>query len=151
MTDAAVGQPSCSLGTYVDGRELTYDEAAGQFAVGGTPVPVDDVRAYDAAGQINWTLGTSSVWFHQSFPAQKAAPAAGMQIVPKCLHCGFVGPWKIEPLVRPIDWIITLVFLFLFGGGLIYLLVIIIIRSNENRRAKICANCGARNMFSFQY
>jgi len=43
------------------------------------------------------------------------------------------------------------VFLFLWGGGLIYLIVVLIIRSNAVRRPKLCANCGARNMFTFQY
>lgn len=70
---------------------------------------------------------------------------------PKCTNCGAINEWKIGPVIRPIDWIITLSLLLLFGSGLIYLLVIIIIRQNPDNREKICPNCGAKNMWTFVY
>ena len=42
--------------------------------------------------------------------------------VPKCTCCGYVGPWKIRPIIRPVDWVITLFFLFFgfFSGAYIF-------------------------------
>lgn len=42
------------VGRYVDGRELTFDQQSGQFAVGGTPVPLEQVLEYDDFAQILW-------------------------------------------------------------------------------------------------
>lgn len=71
--------------------------------------------------------------------------------VPKCTACGHVGPWKLGPILRPIDWIIGILLLFAFGGGIVYLIVVAIIRSDPNRREKICPQCNARNLFTFFY
>jgi len=70
---------------------------------------------------------------------------------PKCLSCGTVTQWKIEPVLKPINWIIALGLLVFFGAGLVYLVVVALIRSNPNNRAKICPRCGARNMWTFLY
>ncbi len=72
--------------------------------------------------------------------------------VPMCTHCGHIGPWKVSPVIRPVDWVIG-VLLLLFGcvPGLVYLAVVAIIRSNEDRRSKICTNCGSKNLFTFFY
>ena len=41
--------------------------------------------------------------------------------VPKCTHCGYVGEWEVGPILRPIDFIIGVAFLFLgVVPGLIY-------------------------------
>ena len=53
------------VGTYIDGRELTYDQATGAFAVGGTPVTLEQVLGYDAAGQIRWASDETRAWAHQ--------------------------------------------------------------------------------------
>ena len=42
------------IGKYTDGRDLSYDEASGKFAVGDAEVTIDQVRGYDVAGQITW-------------------------------------------------------------------------------------------------
>ena len=42
------------VGKYSDGRSLNYDEKTTQFDVGGTPVSISDVAAYDQAGQVDW-------------------------------------------------------------------------------------------------
>lgn len=60
------------LGTYTDGRPLTYDEATGGFLVGDAPVTAEQVRAYEAAGQLVWSRPDIASWFHSSFPT--AAP-----------------------------------------------------------------------------
>lgn len=72
--------------------------------------------------------------------------------IPKCTHCGYVGEWKIGPILRPIDYIIGIVFL-LFGvvPGLIYIGVVAAIRSNEDNREKICPKCNAKNLWTFFY
>ena len=57
------------LGTYADGRPLTYDETSGAFLVGDAPVTADQVRAYEAAGQLVWSRPDIAAWFHSSFPA----------------------------------------------------------------------------------
>lgn len=71
--------------------------------------------------------------------------------VPKCTCCGYVGPWKVDSLFRPMDWVIGIILLFLFGTGLIYLLVVGLIRSNKDNRTKICPKCGAKNLWTFLY
>lgn len=72
--------------------------------------------------------------------------------VPKCTCCGYVGQWEIEPLIRPMDWVIGIAFTFLAcGSGLVYLGVVAAIRSNKDNRAKICPACKARNLFTFIY
>ena len=53
------------IGTYIDGRELTYDEPSRAFAVGGTPVTLAQVLEYDAAGQIQWPSDEMRAWAHQ--------------------------------------------------------------------------------------
>jgi len=53
------------VGTYIDGRELTYDQAAGAFAVGGTPVTLAQVLEYDAAGQVQWPSAEMRSWAYQ--------------------------------------------------------------------------------------
>lgn len=70
--------------------------------------------------------------------------------IPKCTHCGYVGNWKIGPILRPIDFVIG-VALLLFGfiPGLIYLGVVAAIRINPDRREKICPNCKAQNLWTF--
>jgi hypothetical protein len=71
--------------------------------------------------------------------------------VPKCLHCGYVGPWIVGPLFTLMDWIIGGALLVAFGGGLIYMLLVGISRWNPNNRSKKCAHCGTQNMFTFVY
>ena len=71
--------------------------------------------------------------------------------VPKCTCCGYEGPWKVAPLIRPIDWVIGIGLLFFFGGGLVYLLITAIVRSNKSNRAKICPNCKSKNLWTFLY
>ena len=88
--------------------------------------------------------------------AQKASAsseknAATIHRTPKCTHCGYVGDWKLESLLLPRHIIIFLLLLFFWGAGLIYLLVVLIIRMNPDNRAKICPHCKARNLWTFDY
>lgn len=71
--------------------------------------------------------------------------------VPKCLSCGTITQWKVEPILLARHIIIFLILLLFFGAGLIYLLIILIIRSGSNARSKICPHCGARNLWTFIY
>lgn len=64
------------VGVYSDGRQLSYDEASGQFTVGDAQVTPQQVAAYDASGQLAWATPESRTWFQQNFgPAAVAAPA----------------------------------------------------------------------------
>jgi hypothetical protein len=72
-------------------------------------------------------------------------------MIPKCLRCGTVTPWRAEPIMLAHHWVIFLILLLVFGAGLIYLLVVLLIRSNEANRAKICPYCAARNLWTFIY
>lgn len=41
---------------------------------------------------------------------------------PKCLGCGAVVAWKVEPMLLPRHIVITLLLFLLFGAGLVYFL-----------------------------
>ena len=56
------------IGTYSDGRELTYDEATGAFALGGAQVSLAQVLEYDASGQIQWPSDEMRAWAYQLSP-----------------------------------------------------------------------------------
>jgi len=71
--------------------------------------------------------------------------------VPKCQVCGRVGPWQAEPVLLTHHIVISLLLTLVFGVGLIYLVIVLIVRSDEASRAKICPNCGSRNMHTFVY
>jgi hypothetical protein len=75
----------------------------------------------------------------------------GHHNTPKCLNCGNIAPWKVEPMFRLIDWVIFGILLGAFGSGFIYLLIVWISRINPANRTKICSLCGAKNMFTFLY
>lgn len=90
------------------------------------------------------------VFFGAQFQTSAATRTTGHEI-PKCLCCGAITHWKIEPLFLPRHWIIFIILLCSAGAGLIYLPLIYVIRMNPNSRSKICPICGARNMWTFQY
>ena len=72
--------------------------------------------------------------------------------IPKCTCCGYVGRWKVESVLRPMDWAIGIIGgIVTLGFGLVYLLVVALIRSNKDRRDKICPRCKARNLWTFTY
>ncbi|MBQ7546276.1 MAG: zinc-ribbon domain-containing protein [Clostridia bacterium] len=73
-----------------------------------------------------------------------ANPLGGAQMtyhdIPKCKHCGYIGQPEEEKLFRPMDWGIGLATIW-FGFGLLYFIVIGIIRSDKKKRQK-CPHCG---------
>lgn len=70
---------------------------------------------------------------------------------PRCGSCGYIGQWKVEPILLVHHWVIFILLLFLYGAGIFYLITVLIIRGNKNRRAKICPYCKGRNMWTFIY
>jgi hypothetical protein len=63
------------VGTYVDGRPLTYCEATRQFAVGRWPVTYAQVRHYDSQGHVSWASMQWREWARsQTAPA---SPSSG--------------------------------------------------------------------------
>ena len=72
--------------------------------------------------------------------------------IPKCTYCGNVAPWKVGPVLRPLDFLVGGIFLlFCIVPGATYLACVAMLRSNEKNREKICTECGARNMFTNIY
>ncbi len=63
--------------------------------------------------------------------------------VQHCPHCGYEGKMKPGPLLRPMDWLIT-VLTFFIGFGLIYLIIILILRYDEKKREQFCPVCGEK-------
>ncbi len=74
-------------------------------------------------------------------PAQGAGGDYAHHELPKCRKCGYIGEFKTEKMFRTKDWVIGIGTLFL-GFGLIYLIIIAIIRSDKSSREKICPHCG---------
>lgn len=73
--------------------------------------------------------------------------------IPKCLSCGNVTHWVVEPIITTNHIIIGAV-LCVVGfivSGLVYVGVIYVMRMNEDSRTKSCPICGAKNMWTFQY
>lgn len=68
-----------------------------------------------------------------------------------CLNCGTVTEWKVESLLLARHWIIFLLLILLKGIGFIYLIIVLLLRSNKDKRAKVCSYCTAKNMWSFIY
>lgn len=80
-------------------------------------------------------------------------PQYGQQrTIPKCCVCGYVGPWKMEPFFTPLQIGLGIFFtLFCIFPGLAFFGTVALLKSNPNNRAKICAACGGRNLFTFLY
>lgn len=72
------------------------------------------------------------------------APAVGNYNtgIQKCPHCGYEGKMKPGPILRKKDWLIGAL-TFFFGFGIIYLIIMAIVRMDESSREKTCPNCGA--------
>ena len=64
--------------------------------------------------------------------------ASQTHTVPKCTHCGHIGEMKPGPLLRTSDLIWFALLLFLAGAGFIYLIFVLIMRANPEKREKIC-------------
>ena len=60
--------------------------------------------------------------------------------IPKCRKCGYIGEFKREKMFRTIDWIIGLA-TFWFGFGIIYFIIVAILRYDEKNRKTICPHC----------
>ncbi len=85
-------------------------------------------------------------------PTQTAHKIDQRHSVPKCTCCGYVGEWKPAPILRPLDYILGIVFMFLgIAPGIIYLVVVAANRSKPENREKICPNCNAKNLWTFIY
>ncbi len=74
-----------------------------------------------------------------------------MHPVPKCKKCGYIGEHEHEKLFRPKDWAIGLFLLLFAGFGIIYFIIIAIIRSDEDKRETICPQCKAKKSSTCYY
>lgn len=98
-------------------------------------------------GSCGIPVGSSS---SNQAPQQEETPM--QHDIPKCTCCGHIGPWKVGPILRPIDFVIGIILLVLgFIPGLVYFGVVATIRLNEKNREKTCTKCNARNLFTFVY
>ena len=89
------------VGTYIDGRELTYDQATGAFAVGGTPVTLTQVLEYDAAEQIQWSSAETRAWAHQL--ARSVSPMTRAWVGPHA-RVGPIAAVSPSEVVAPPAW-----------------------------------------------
>lgn len=109
--------------------------------------PVVQAQAYQPTPQ--------NPFFGQQMPQQPYIQQGAPQQrhdVPRCTCCGYVGPWKVDSLFRPIDYVIGIILLICFIiPGITYLGTVALIRANKDRRAKICPSCKARNLWTFFY
>lgn len=64
------------IGTYVDGRDIDYDDARKSFGLDGSPISAGQVQEYDASGQMAWVSPDTKAWFDQNLEALKAAAPA---------------------------------------------------------------------------
>ncbi len=71
--------------------------------------------------------------------------------IPKCLACGTITKWRVEPALLPRHFAVGCMLLLFFGAGLIYWFTVALIRAHPATRAKICPKCGGRNMWTFMY
>lgn len=88
----------------------------------------------------------AAVCIHCGVAVKKAGEAHGVgdkvyHEVPKCRKCGYVGDFKREKMFRTIDWVIGLATIW-FGFGIIYFIIIAILRYDEKNRKTICPHCG---------
>lgn len=61
--------------------------------------------------------------------------------IPKCRKCGYVGEFKRENLFRTMDLAIGFATIW-FGFGIIYFIVVAILRYDKKNRKTICPHCG---------
>jgi hypothetical protein len=106
------------IGSYADGRRLTYSEQTGAFGVGEAPVSTDQVRGYDAAGQIRWDRSDLRDWFYASFP-QSAAPVAAA--LPGTAAVPVAAASKGRRIALGVGIIAGVVVLILLAGGVLWL------------------------------
>lgn len=71
--------------------------------------------------------------------------------LPKCTCCGYVGKWKVEHLLLIRHWIIGLILMFAWGTGILYLIIVAILRAGKKNRNKTCPNCKSQNAWTFLY
>jgi len=70
------------LGTYADGRAISYDQQSGIVDVGGTPVTPQQLREYDDAGQVTWAAEGHRAWLDTSFPPVAATTPSKVRKIP---------------------------------------------------------------------
>jgi hypothetical protein len=62
------------VGAYADGRPLSFEHSTSQYDVGGTPITVEQLRAYDAHNQIAWLPGYGLTKAAAPTPSYASAP-----------------------------------------------------------------------------
>jgi hypothetical protein len=65
--DALQAPYSSDVGVYIDGRRVTYEQESASFAVGETPVSIDQMREYDRWGQVAWANEETQCWASERF------------------------------------------------------------------------------------
>jgi hypothetical protein len=102
------------VGEYQDGRTIAFNEATGRFDVGGTAVTVDQVVAYDRAGQVAWARPDLRDWAHEY--AKALSPQAAQQWPTGvnvqgawCPHCKNRNSVKHTSGLGCVFWIFVLV------------------------------------------
>lgn len=71
------------IGSYIDGRPLTYVEATDSLAIGGSPISFTQLSQYDAAGQIRWVSQQWRDWGLSRARSSAAPVPAGTVVTPE--------------------------------------------------------------------
>ena len=64
------------IGTYADGRAVTYDDATHTFCIANIATTAELLIRYDNAGQISWASDSLRAWVHEYASGAAAAQAA---------------------------------------------------------------------------
>ncbi|MHB9130431.1 MAG: hypothetical protein ACYDBB_04980 [Armatimonadota bacterium] len=65
---------------------------------------------------------------------------------PKCMVCGYIGPFNKPPFIYTHDLIISIVLFCLFGAGLIWFTISVLIKKPMS-----CPHCNSKGLFTFDY
>lgn len=70
------------IGTYADGRTITYEEATREFSIEGIRTTAELLVRYDNAGQVAWTSDSLRTWVHSFADSASMAAAAAPSQAP---------------------------------------------------------------------
>lgn len=88
------------IGTYSDGRTISYDESTHEFSIEGIRTTAELIVRYDNAGQVAWTSDALRTWlrtFAESVAASAAATAEAASSAPVTYQPQFASAYGAVP------------------------------------------------------
>lgn len=87
------------LGKFTDGRGIEYDQEASIFIVAGAEMPVEQVKAAVATGEITWASPEIAAWFASAFGAYPPPQPKLAGVKPKKLWYKRWWVWAVAVLL----------------------------------------------------